>query len=91
MPNRDSTSTNTNSPSSIETLSTRSTTVKPASFMETEYIQTRLVLINQAVTDYIQTQKGEPEVLYNAANHLIAAGGKRLRSLVTLLCCEAVG
>jgi geranylgeranyl diphosphate synthase type I len=59
--------------------------------METEYIQTRLVLINQAVTDYIQTQKGEPEVLYNAANHLIAAGGKRLRSLVTLLCCEAVG
>ena len=41
--------------------------------------------------DYIHSQKGDPEVLYNAAYHLITAGGKRLRALVTLLSCEAVG
>jgi geranylgeranyl pyrophosphate synthase len=40
---------------------------------------------------YLDTDNGQPATLYAAAHHLIAAGGKRLRSLVTLLCCEAVG
>lgn len=60
-------------------------------FLETENIRSRLLLINQAVLNYLETAKGNPEILYEAAHHLIVAGGKRLRSLVTLICCEAVG
>ena len=92
MPNRDSTSTKNNTPSSsIETPSMKPKTVESKTFLKTEVIQTRLMLINQAVSDYLQSHKGEPEILYEAAHHLILAGGKRLRSLVTLLSCEAVG
>ena len=34
---------------------------------------------------------GEPRSLYNAANHLIKAGGKRLRPFLVLKSCEIVG
>jgi geranylgeranyl diphosphate synthase type I len=35
--------------------------------------------------------KGEPELLYSAARHIIEAGGKRLRPYVVLKCCKLVG
>ena len=54
-------------------------------------IVARMDLIDGAMDKYLSTDSGEPAVLYQAAHHLIAAGGKRLRSLLILLCCEAVG
>ncbi|MFX1577793.1 MAG: polyprenyl synthetase family protein [Promethearchaeota archaeon] len=92
MPNRDSTSTNSNQPaSSIQASSMSSVKGRPITFLDSEHIHSRIMLINSAVIDYLQKHKGEPKALYNAAHHLIIAGGKRLRSLVTLLSCEAVG
>ncbi|MFX1564380.1 MAG: polyprenyl synthetase family protein [Promethearchaeota archaeon] len=92
MPNRDSIPADNHQPMSpISASNMSSAKSKPASYLESEHIRTRIVLINSAVLDYLQQQKGEPPVLYNAAHHLIVAGGKRLRSLVTLLACEAVG
>ncbi|MFX1510317.1 MAG: polyprenyl synthetase family protein [Promethearchaeota archaeon] len=92
MPNRDSTSTNSNQPvSSIQASSISTTKGGPTTFLDSEYIQARIVLINSAILDYLKKQKGEPEILYHAAHHLIITGGKRFRSLVTLLSCEAVG
>ncbi|MFX0168345.1 MAG: polyprenyl synthetase family protein [Candidatus Hodarchaeota archaeon] len=93
MPKQNPTSVNNQFPSSlaISASSTKPATDQSTPFLESEHVQKRIVLINEAVMNYLQTVKGEPEVLYNAAHHLIVAGGKRLRSLVTLLCCEAVG
>lgn len=54
-------------------------------------IAARVGLINQEIDRYLLTNAGEPPVLYEAAYHLIRAGGKRLRSLLILLSCEAVG
>lgn len=33
----------------------------------------------------------EPRILYDAASHIIRAGGKRLRPYIVLKCCELVG
>ncbi len=54
-------------------------------------LQTRMTLINQEMKRFLDKYRGEPSVLYDAAHHLLLAGGKRLRSLITLLSCEAVG
>jgi len=35
--------------------------------------------------------RGKPEKLYNASKHLIQSGGKRIRPILCLLSCEAVG
>ncbi len=35
--------------------------------------------------------RGRPPVLYEAAHHLIASGGKRLRAHLTIQCCEMLG
>ncbi|MFX1301316.1 MAG: polyprenyl synthetase family protein [Promethearchaeota archaeon] len=93
MPNRDSTTINKgqSSPTSTETPSHKPVEQDSTSFLKSEDIQSRIILINKAVMGYLQSVKGEPEILYEAAHHLILAGGKRLRSLVSLLCCEAVG
>ncbi len=54
-------------------------------------LQTRMTLIDQEMKRFLDNYRGEPSVLYDAAHHLLLAGGKRLRSLITLLSCEAVG
>lgn len=58
---------------------------------QSQEFQKRILLIDQTIQQYLSTDGGEPAILYEAAHHLIKAGGKRLRSLITLLCCEAVG
>ncbi|MDO8056386.1 MAG: polyprenyl synthetase family protein, partial [Candidatus Hermodarchaeota archaeon] len=50
----------------------------------------RIDKIDQTIAHYLETDKGQPPVLYDAAHHLIERGGKRIRSLLTLLACEAV-
>jgi geranylgeranyl diphosphate synthase type I len=62
-----------------------------ANFSEIKAIESRLTLINQAIQDSIMTDTAQLETLHEAAYHLIRAGGKRFRSLVVLLSCEAVG
>ncbi|MFW9967521.1 MAG: polyprenyl synthetase family protein [Candidatus Thorarchaeota archaeon] len=54
-------------------------------------LQSRMTLIDQEMKRFLVKYRGEPSVLYDAAHHLLLAGGKRLRSLITLLSCEAVG
>ncbi|MHA1771543.1 MAG: polyprenyl synthetase family protein [Candidatus Thorarchaeota archaeon] len=51
----------------------------------------RMYLINDAINRFIDDLRGEPKILYDAASYLLRAGGKRLRSLITILSCEAVG
>ncbi|MFX1562041.1 MAG: polyprenyl synthetase family protein [Promethearchaeota archaeon] len=58
--------------------------------LQSQDLQKLMILINQEIQQYLQEDKGEPQILYEAAHHLIIAGGKRLRSLLTLLCCQAV-
>jgi geranylgeranyl pyrophosphate synthase len=54
-------------------------------------LQSRMNLIDQEMKNFLDKYRGEPSVLYDAAHHLLLAGGKRLRSLITLLSCESVG
>jgi geranylgeranyl diphosphate synthase type I len=51
----------------------------------------RINLINREIERHVLTNTAEPMPLYEAAYHLLRAGGKRLRSLLILLSCEAVG
>ncbi len=58
--------------------------------MENEYIKTVLSLIDKEINNYL-SPGGEPKVLYDTARYLLKAGGKRLRSLLVVLTCDAVG
>ena len=58
--------------------------------LQDDEIRSRLQLIDEAILKYLEHNKGEPGELYDTAYHLINAGGKRLRSLLVLLACEAV-
>ncbi len=49
----------------------------------------RIEEINEAMEAYLQESK--PAKLYEAMRHLPLAGGKRLRPIVAILSCEAVG
>ncbi|MFW9933118.1 MAG: polyprenyl synthetase family protein, partial [Candidatus Thorarchaeota archaeon] len=57
--------------------------------LQDEKVKRRLERINQEIESYLGTD-GEPKILYDTAKHLLKAGGKRLRSLLVVLCCEAV-
>lgn len=59
--------------------------------LENEKIRTRINLINEEIKRCLLDEDGEPAILYETTRHLILAGGKRLRSLLLILCCEAVG
>lgn len=58
--------------------------------LESREIKIRLDCINQEIEGYLGTE-GRPKILYDTARHLLKAGGKRIRSLLVVLCCEAVG
>jgi geranylgeranyl diphosphate synthase type I len=60
-------------------------------YLENEKIRTRINLINEEIKRCLLDEDGEPAILYETTRHLILAGGKRLRSLLLILCCEAVG
>jgi geranylgeranyl pyrophosphate synthase len=62
-----------------------------SNLLENEKIRTRINLINEEIKRCLLDEDGEPSILYETARHLILAGGKRLRSLLLMLCCEAVG
>lgn len=52
-------------------------------------LATKISMINKELFKTIKVS--EPEVLYEASMHLVKSGGKRLRPLLTLIACEAVG
>jgi geranylgeranyl diphosphate synthase type I len=45
--------------------------------------------VNRCINDLLEPRR--PEVLYEAAKHIIASGGKRLRPYLVLKSCELVG
>lgn len=49
----------------------------------------RAEIINKAIEEYLPIK--EPEGLYKACRHLIKAGGKRLRPVLSLISAEALG
>ncbi len=49
----------------------------------------RIELINNSLKDYIKPKY--PEILYEAMNYSVFAGGKRLRPVLLVSACEAVG
>ncbi|MBN2229129.1 MAG: polyprenyl synthetase family protein [Candidatus Thorarchaeota archaeon] len=51
----------------------------------------RLAIIDEEIIRVFKSERGEPEILYDTAQHLLQAGGKHVRSLLTTLSCEAVG
>ncbi len=60
-------------------------------FLENEKIRTRINLINEEIKRCLLDEDGEPKQLYESVRSLVLAGGKRLRSLLLILSCEAVG
>jgi len=54
-------------------------------------LHSRLVTIEEEINRIVEFERGEPETLYDTAQHLLQAGGKRIRSLLVTLSCEAVG
>jgi geranylgeranyl pyrophosphate synthase len=65
--------------------------IDATALIENEKIRTRINLINEEIKRCLLDEDGEPALLYETTRHLILAGGKRLRSLLLILCCEAVG
>ncbi len=59
--------------------------------LENKELGHRIDLINQAIRSQLLDDDGEPPILYETTRHLILAGGKRIRSLLLILCSEAVG
>ncbi|MFW9768052.1 MAG: polyprenyl synthetase family protein [Candidatus Thorarchaeota archaeon] len=59
--------------------------------LDREQFVYRIELINEAIRKQLIDDDGEPPILYETTRHLILAGGKRIRSLLLLLCAEAVG
>ncbi|MHA1864107.1 MAG: hypothetical protein ACTSWA_10100, partial [Candidatus Thorarchaeota archaeon] len=56
-----------------------------------EELHKRLVIIDEEIKRVFEAERSEPDILYETAWHLLQAGGKRIRSLLTILSCEAVG
>ncbi|TFG27055.1 polyprenyl synthetase family protein [Candidatus Thorarchaeota archaeon] len=64
---------------------------KVATSVQLQRLQGWVELINKTMSDFIEQNQGEPKILYQAANHLLVAGGKRFRSLLSILACLGVG
>ncbi len=52
-------------------------------------IERRVEIVNRAIKEFLPYR--QPEGLYRAARHLIEAGGKRLRPVISILSAEALG
>ena len=63
----------------------------PSDESRRQELHKRLVVIEEQINRVFELERGEPEILYETAKHLLQAGGKRIRSLLTTLSCEAVG
>src|SRR6056297_691559 len=55
------------------------------------YLQQRSELIETALNDYLPVVESSPSRLHEAMRYSVFAGGKRLRPILLLAACEAVG
>ncbi|TFG33620.1 hypothetical protein EU527_07375, partial [Candidatus Thorarchaeota archaeon] len=60
-------------------------------FLASKELNKRLAIIDEEIIRVFESERGEPKILYDTAIHLLQAGGKHIRSLLTALSCEAVG
>ncbi|UCE11796.1 MAG: polyprenyl synthetase family protein [Candidatus Thorarchaeota archaeon] len=58
--------------------------------LDNDELKTRMKSIDNAIMSCLMEEEGKPAQLYETAAYLIRAGGKRLRSLLVVLSCEAV-
>ncbi|HIY03978.1 MAG TPA: polyprenyl synthetase family protein [Candidatus Anaerotignum merdipullorum] len=56
-----------------------------------EEMQQRIAKIEQALQSYLPKQEAFPPVIFEAMRYSLFAGGKRLRPILVLAACEAVG
>ena len=63
----------------------------PSDESRRQELHTRLIAIEEEINRIIESERSEPETLYDTAQYLLQAGGKRIRSLLVILSCEAVG
>ncbi|MGY5860462.1 MAG: polyprenyl synthetase family protein [Candidatus Thorarchaeota archaeon] len=63
----------------------------PSDESRRQELHRRLVTIEERINRVFEFERGEPEILYETAKHILQAGGKRIRSLLVTLSCEAVG
>jgi geranylgeranyl diphosphate synthase type I len=73
----------------IKKTDTKNTKISYDLFENKQFLE-RIERIQQTINHYLDSNRGTPSVLYEAAHHLIRGGGKHIRSLLTLLACEAV-
>ena len=57
----------------------------------TEYMVEKCRRIDSALEQYLPTEQQYPEVIYRAMRYSVLNGGKRIRPILTLAACEAVG
>ncbi len=55
------------------------------------YLRQRLALVDRALEQALQSRAGEPEQLLEAMRYSLFAGGKRIRPVLMMAACEAVG
>lgn len=55
------------------------------------YLRERRQVIDQGLDRFLPAEQGYPKRLHSAMRYSIFAGGKRLRPILTLAACEAVG
>lgn len=56
-----------------------------------QYLKERKATIDEALSSYLPKPKSRPGLLHRAIHYSLFAGGKRLRPILTLAACEAVG
>lgn len=56
-----------------------------------EYLSEKRCLIDAALNEYLPPEDRFPDVIYRAMRYGVLNGGKRLRPILTLAACEAVG
>ena len=55
------------------------------------YLKERAARINQALDEYLPAENEEPATLHKAMRYSVMAGGKRIRPVLMMAACEAVG
>lgn len=56
-----------------------------------EYFHVRIDTVNQALADLLPCEEQEPQQLHQAMRYSVFAGGKRLRPILFIATCEALG
>lgn len=77
----------------VQTDSGENKTMKTANprLLESKPFKIRVEMVNEGIEKALSIESEHSALLYESAAHLLRAGGKRLRPLLLILSCEAVG